>query len=54
MRAPTYLVLASLLTSLGAGALRAEARRLAESARLVTGRGRQLGAGRSAGKASPA
>jgi len=42
------------LTSLGAGALRAEAMRLAAAARLVTGRGRQLGAGRSAGKVSPA
>ena len=41
------------LTSAGAGALRAEARRMAEAARLVTGRGR-LGAGGGARKASPA
>jgi PadR family transcriptional regulator, regulatory protein PadR len=42
------------LTSSGAGALRAEASRMAEAARLVTDRGRQLGAGGSARKASPA
>jgi PadR family transcriptional regulator, regulatory protein PadR len=42
------------LTSLGAGALRAEATRMAEAARLVTGRARQQGTGRSAGRASPA
>jgi DNA-binding PadR family transcriptional regulator len=42
------------LTSLGAGALRAEATRMAEAALLVTGRARQQGTGRSAGKASPA
>jgi len=43
------------LTSLGAGALRAEARRMAAAARLLTGRGRQPGAaGRSAPKPSPA
>jgi PadR family transcriptional regulator, regulatory protein PadR len=42
------------LTSSGAGALRAKATRMAEAARLATGRGRQLGAGGSARKASPA
>ena len=42
------------LTSSGAGALRAEASRMAEAARLVTDRGRQLGTGGSARKASPA
>src|SRR5215510_15302644 len=43
------------LTPLGAGALRAEAERMAEAAQLVTGRletnrGRRPGAGRQAGK----
>src|ERR1022692_3888226 len=38
------------LTSLGAGALRAEATRMAEAALLVTGPARPQGAGRSAGK----
>jgi PadR family transcriptional regulator, regulatory protein PadR len=42
------------LTSSGAGALRAEATRMAEAARLVTDRGRQLRTGRAARKASPA
>jgi PadR family transcriptional regulator, regulatory protein PadR len=42
------------LTSSGAGALRAEATRMAQAARLVTGRGRDLRAGGSARKASPA
>jgi PadR family transcriptional regulator, regulatory protein PadR len=42
------------LTPWGAGALRAEAMRMAAAARLVTGRARQFGAGRSARKASPA
>ncbi|HEY1914580.1 MAG TPA: PadR family transcriptional regulator [Streptosporangiaceae bacterium] len=42
------------LTSAGAGALRAEASRMAAAAHLVIGRGRQLGAGGSARKASPA
>jgi PadR family transcriptional regulator, regulatory protein PadR len=42
------------LTSSGAGALRAEAQRMAEAARLVTDRDVQPEAGRSAGKASPA
>ena len=42
------------LTSSGAGALRAEATRMAEAARLVTDRGHRLKAGRSARKASPA
>jgi len=41
------------LTSSGASALRAQARRMAEAARLVTDRGRHLGSG-SARKASPA
>ena len=42
------------LTPRGAGALRAEAARMADVARLVTDRGRDLKAGRSARKASPA
>jgi PadR family transcriptional regulator PadR len=42
------------LTSSGAGALRAEATRMAEAARLVTDRGHHLKAGGSARKASPA
>jgi PadR family transcriptional regulator, regulatory protein PadR len=42
------------LTSSGAAALRAEATRMAEAARLVTDRGRRLNAGGSARKASPA
>jgi DNA-binding PadR family transcriptional regulator len=42
------------LTPSGAGALRAEARRMAEAARLVTGQGRDLKAGGTARKASPA
>jgi PadR family transcriptional regulator, regulatory protein PadR len=42
------------LTSSGAGALCAEAARMAEAARLVTDRGRRLKAGGSARKASPA
>jgi PadR family transcriptional regulator, regulatory protein PadR len=42
------------LTSSGAGALRAEATRMAEAARLVTGRARQPRAGRSTQKPSPA
>ena len=42
------------LTSSGAGALRAEATRMAEAARLVTDRGRELKAGGPARKASPA
>ena len=42
------------LTPPGAGALRAEATRMADAARLVTDRGRDLKAGRSARKASPA
>jgi DNA-binding PadR family transcriptional regulator len=42
------------LTSSGAGALRAEATRMAEAARLVTDRGGRLKAGGSARKASPA
>jgi PadR family transcriptional regulator PadR len=42
------------LTSSGAGALRAEATRMAEAARLVTDRERRLEAGGSARKASPA
>jgi PadR family transcriptional regulator len=42
------------LTRSGASALRAEATRMAEAARLVTDRGRQLKAGGSARKASPA
>ncbi len=42
------------LTSAGTGALRAEAIRMAEAARLVTDRGRRLQAGGSARKASPA
>jgi DNA-binding PadR family transcriptional regulator len=42
------------LSSSGAGALRAEATRMAEAARLVTGRARQPGTGRSAWKPRPA
>jgi PadR family transcriptional regulator PadR len=42
------------LTPPGAGALRAEAERMAAAARLVTGRGRGLKAVRGARKASPA
>ncbi len=42
------------LTPSGAGALRAEAARMADAARLVTDRGRHLKAGGSARKASPA
>ncbi len=42
------------LTPPGAGALRAEAARMAEAARLVTDRGRDLKAGSPARKASPA
>jgi PadR family transcriptional regulator PadR len=42
------------LTPSGGGALRAEAMRMAEAARLVTDRGRPLRAGGSARKASPA
>jgi len=42
------------LTRSGAGALRAEATRMAEAALLVTDRGRRLKAGSSARKASPA
>jgi PadR family transcriptional regulator len=42
------------LTSPGGSALRAEAVRMAEAARLVTGRGRDLVPGRPARKASPA
>jgi PadR family transcriptional regulator, regulatory protein PadR len=42
------------LTSSGASALRAEATRMAEAARLVTDRGRGLTASGSPGKASPA
>jgi len=42
------------LTSSGAGALRAEATRMAQAARLVTDRGRHLKAGGSARKARPA
>ena len=42
------------LTPPGAGALRAEAVRMAEAARLVTDRGRYLKAGGGARKASPA
>jgi PadR family transcriptional regulator PadR len=42
------------LTPPGAGALRAEATRMADAARLVTDRGRDLKPGRSARKASPA
>ena len=42
------------LTSSGAGALRAEATRMAEAARLVIGRGHGLKAVRGARKASPA
>jgi DNA-binding PadR family transcriptional regulator len=42
------------LTTSGAGALRAEATRMAEAARLVTGRGRPREAGGTARKASPA
>jgi PadR family transcriptional regulator PadR len=42
------------LTPPGAGALRAEAERMAEAARLVTDRGRGLRAGGPARKASPA
>jgi PadR family transcriptional regulator, regulatory protein PadR len=42
------------LTSSGADGLRAEARRMAEAARLVTDRGRQLRAAGGARKASPA
>jgi PadR family transcriptional regulator, regulatory protein PadR len=43
-----------VLTSLGANALRAEARRMAEAARRVTGRARRLVAGCGARKPSPA
>jgi PadR family transcriptional regulator, regulatory protein PadR len=42
------------LTSSGAGALRAEAARMAEAARLVTDHGRGLRAARGARQASPA
>jgi PadR family transcriptional regulator, regulatory protein PadR len=42
------------LTSSGAGALQAEASRMAEAARLVTNRGHRLKAAGSARKASPA
>ena len=42
------------LTFVGAGPPRAETRRMAAVARLVTGRGRQPGAAGSARKASPA
>ncbi len=42
------------LTTSGAGALRAEATRMAEAARLVTARGRHLKAGGCARKARPA
>jgi PadR family transcriptional regulator PadR len=42
------------LTPPGAGALRAEAARMAEAARLVTDRGRRVKAGGTARKASPA
>jgi PadR family transcriptional regulator, regulatory protein PadR len=42
------------LTSSGAGALRAEATRMAQAARLVTDRGRHLKAGGGARKARPA
>jgi PadR family transcriptional regulator, regulatory protein PadR len=42
------------LTSSGAGALRAEAMRMAAAARLVTGRARPLRSGRSVRKASQA
>ncbi len=42
------------LTPPGAAALRAEAARMAEAARLVTDRGRGLKAGGPAGKGSPA
>ena len=42
------------LTPPGAGALRAEAARMADAARLVTDRGRALQAGGGARKASPA
>jgi PadR family transcriptional regulator, regulatory protein PadR len=42
------------LTPPGAGALRAEATRMADAARLVTDRGRGLKAGAPARKASPA
>ena len=42
------------LTESGSAALRAEATRMAEAARLVTDRGRDLKAGGSAPKASPA
>jgi DNA-binding PadR family transcriptional regulator len=42
------------LTPPGAGALRAEAERMAAAARLVIGRGRRLTAVRGARKASPA
>jgi PadR family transcriptional regulator PadR len=42
------------LTPTGTGELRAEASRMAETARLVTGRGRGLKAGGSARKGSPA
>jgi len=42
------------LTPPGASALRAEATRMADAARLVTDGGRDLKAGRSARKASPA
>ena len=42
------------LTTSGAGALRAEATRMAEAARLVTDPGRHLKAGGSARKARPA
>ena len=42
------------LTPSGSGALRAEAARMAEAARLVTNRGHRLKAGSPAGDASPA
>ena len=42
------------LTPSGSGALRAEAARMAEAARLVTNRSHRLKAGGPAGKASPA
>lgn len=42
------------LTPPGAGALRAEATRMAEAARLVTGRARRQGTGRSTRKPRPA
>jgi hypothetical protein len=53
---PLLIVVGCLsgLTSSGADALRAEASRMAEAARLVTNRGHRVKAGGSSRKASPA